>query len=337
MSRPQPSHSTASQRRRDRREGTMTVRVGAYELGKKGGTRYDWRDPYHIAVSLSWPGFFALFVLLELSLNLLFAVFYLLQPGSVANAQPGSIFDAFFFSLETLATVGYGVMAPATLYGHVVSGVEIIVGMMFVAIMTGLTFVRFSRPRGKFLWADKAVMSTYNGRRTLMLRLANGRSSLLTNANVRLSALLGERSQEGQFFRRIHELTLQRSHLPLFALTWTLMHDVDDTSPLHRFDAEGFARADIRLFVTVRAHDRTLAAEVGDMKDYGPDDVVFGMRYADAVSIDAQGRTIADLGRLSLLEEDASAGPEAVRWEPPVSHEGEPTHGGADQMEASTE
>jgi inward rectifier potassium channel len=298
----------------------MTVRVGAYELSKKGGTRYDWRDPYHILVSLGWPAFFAMFVGFELSLNLLFAVLYLLQPGSVANAKPGSVFDAFFFSLETLATVGYGVMAPATLYGHLISAVEIIVGMLFVAIMTGLTFVRFSRPRGKFLWADKAVISNHNGRRTLMVRLGNGRSSLLTDANARLGLLMGERTQEGQYFRRVHDLKLQRSRLPLFALTWTLMHEVDETSPLHRYDVEGFEGADIRLFVAVDAYDRTLAAQVSDMKDYGPADVALGMRYADAVSIDEHGRTIADLGLLSELEEDTHAGiGETVQWATPTS------------------
>jgi inward rectifier potassium channel len=320
MSAARPSQRTAAQaRRRDRRDGTMTVRVGAYELSKKGGTRYDWRDPYHLAVSLSWPGFFACFVAFDFVLNLLFAILYLLQPRSVANARPGSVSDAFFFSLETLATVGYGVMAPATLYGHIISGIEIVVGMMFVAIMTGLTFVRFSRPRGKFLWAEKAVVTTYNGRRTLMVRLGNGRSSMLTDANARLAALIGERTHEGQFFRRIHELSLQRSRLPLFALTWTLMHDIDERSPLHGHDAESYAASDVRLFVAVDAHDRTLAARVSDMKDYGGADIAFGMRYSDAVSVDDEGRTIADLGRLSFIEPEltphATPG-DAGQWAP---------------------
>jgi inward rectifier potassium channel len=317
MSRPKLPPSAAIRRRRqDRRDGTMTVRVGAYELGKKGARRYDWRDPYHIALSLSWGGFFLLFVALELTLNLLFATLYLLQPGSVANARPGAISDAFFFSLETLATVGYGVMAPQTLYGHIISAIEIIVGVMFVAIMTGLTFVRFSRPRGKFLWADKAVMASYNGRRTLMVRLANGRAGLLMDANARMAALIGERTHEGQFFRRVHDLKLSRTRMPVFALTWTLMHEIDETSPLWGLDEAGFARTDIRLFVAVEAHDGNLAADVNDMKDYGPPDVAFGMRYADAVSIDAEGRTIADLGRLSLLEEENGhdAAMEAARW-----------------------
>jgi hypothetical protein len=143
----------------------MRVRVGAFEMTKKGALRYDFRDPYHLAVSLSWPGFLLMFVVCELAINILFASLYALQPGSVANAAPGSFADLFFFSLETLATVGYGAMSPATLYGHTVSAVEIISGLAFIAIMTGLTFVRFSRPRAKVLYADKAVVATYNADR----------------------------------------------------------------------------------------------------------------------------------------------------------------------------
>ncbi len=295
----------------------MKVRVGAFELTKKGASRYDWRDPYHIAVSLSWPGFLLMFVVLELALNLIFATLYLLQPGAVANARPGELTDAFFFSLETLATVGYGVMAPATLYGHVVSAIEIIVGMAFVAIMTGLTFVRFSRPRGKFLWADKVVVATHNGRPTLMIRLANGRANVMTDARATAGVLIGERSAEGQFFRRIFDLKLTRDRLPIFALTWTLMHEIDEHSPLHRYAAENFTSADIRMYVSVDAHDRALAADVGDMRDYGAGDIVFGQRYADAVTVDDDGRTIVDLGRLSLLEDDVGAEPagaESLRW-----------------------
>jgi len=295
----------------------MTVRVGAFEITKKGASRYDWRDPYHIAVSLSWPGFLLLFVTLELAINLMFAGLYLLQPGSVANARPGALSDAFFFSLETLATVGYGVMAPATLYGHIISAIEIIVGMAFVAIMTGLTFVRFSRPRGKFLWADHAVVTTHNGKRTLMVRLANGRASLMTDARARAGALIAERSAEGQFYRRVYDLKLARDNLPVFALTWTLMHEIDEHSPLRGLDSEAIGKADLRLFFSIVARDRALAADVADMKDYASANIRVGMRYADAVTMDDNGRTLADLALLSALEEDGAGWTEArdrVAW-----------------------
>ena len=206
--------------------------------------------------------------------------------------------------METLATVGYGAMSPGTYYGHIIAAIEIITGMAFTAIMTGLTFVRFSRARAKILYADQAVVAHYNGRPTLMIRIGNGRASLLTDVHARVSVLIGEHTREGQFYRRVHDLRLSRSRLPMFALTWTIMHPIDETSPLHGYDSESFRDADVRMFLAIEARDLTLDATVRDMRDYPAGSVVFGMRYADAVSIDEQGRTIADLRRIGLLEED---------------------------------
>src|SRR4029077_5409364 len=135
---------------------------------------------------------------LELGINVIFALLYLARPGCVANMRPGSLSDAFFFSLETLATVGYGTMAPATLYGHAVSAIEIVCGMVFTAIMTGLLFVRFSKPRPKILFADQAVVTSHNGSPALMVRIANGRMTLLTNAPAQLGGFFFAESRKGQ-------------------------------------------------------------------------------------------------------------------------------------------
>ena len=131
-----------------------------YTIAKRGLAGFDPRDSYHLAVRISWPRFLLLFLALNLVINLLFASLYLLQEGSIANARPGSFTDAFFFSFETMATVGYGNMSPASLYGHVVATAEIICGMGFTAILTGLTFVRFARPKAKIVYAEKAVSRT---------------------------------------------------------------------------------------------------------------------------------------------------------------------------------
>lgn len=304
MSRPIPPSSAIRPQPLKSSPGTMRVRVGAFEMTKKGAQRYDIKDPYHLALSLSWPGFLLMFVVFELAINFLFAGLYALQPGSVANAHPGSFADLFFFSLETLATVGYGAMSPATLYGHTVSAVEIISGLAFIAIMTGLTFVRFSRPRPKILYADKAVVATYNGRPTLMLRIANGRYSPMSDARARLGALIAEKTLEGQFYRRVQDLKLTRDRIPLFPLTWTLMHVIDDHSPLRGFTPEKLVASKTRLFLEVEARDPNLSAQIYDIKDYGPDEIVFGMRFSDAVSMDEHGNTVADLHRISAIEED---------------------------------
>ena len=147
-------------------ERVARVRLGSYEFRKKGISRFDLRDPYRLAVALTWPQFLAALLALYLSVNVVFATLFWLVPGSVANARPGSFADAFFFSIETLATVGYGEMYPATLYGRVVAAMAIPCGLAFTAILTGLTFVRFSRPRAKLIFAANPVVAMHNGKPT---------------------------------------------------------------------------------------------------------------------------------------------------------------------------
>lgn len=286
-------------------DGTMRVRYGAFEISKRGAERYDWRDPYYIALALRWRWFVLALLVLNVVLNAFFASLYVIRPGAIANARPGCFTDAFFFSIETFATVGYGSMSPATLYGHAIASIEVMCGMAFTAIATGLTFVRFSRPRAKILYADMAVVGTHRGRRTLMVRIGNGRLTPLTGASARLTALIGEETDEGQYFRIIHELPLLQPTLPVFALTWTIMHDLEGDSPLGAFGPAELAAADVQLFLSLRARDPLLAVDIDETHRYAAADIQFGMRYADAVSLDADGHLSVDLTRISLTEPDA--------------------------------
>lgn len=176
------------------------VASAGFEFSKVGAARYDWRDPYHAALSVGWPVFLTGLIVALAAVNLLFAGLYLAQPGGLENARPGSFRDAFFFSVETFATVGYGEMYPAKDFTHWVAVAEILTGMAFTAIVTGLTFVRFSKPRAKIIYAEHAVVARYNGRPALMIRFGNGRMNTLTETVVRLSLLMGEVTQEGQNF-----------------------------------------------------------------------------------------------------------------------------------------
>lgn len=300
---------------RARRERGMTVRVGAFELTKKGVDRWDWRDPYHFLVGLSWLHFVGAFVAAELTLNALFASLYMLSPGSIANLPAGSFLLAFSFSLETLATVGYGVMAPQSTYGHVVSAIEIMLGVLFTAIVTGLIFVRFARPRAVVVAARSIVVTRHDGETMLMVRIGNGRLKPLVDARAQLSVLISWHTREGRLLRSSLDLPLVRSRVANFALTWTLLHRIDAGSPLYGLTQDDIAGKVVRIYATVEARDPVLAAVIHSMLDWGPEQVLFGMRYADAVSIDAQGRTIADLRLISDVE------PEEAGDEPDIEFE----------------
>lgn len=214
-------------------EKVARVRLGSYAFRKKGVSRFDLRDPYHLAVTLTWPQFLAALLALYLAVNVVFATLFWLVPGSVANARPHSFADAFFFSIETAATVGYGEMYPATLYGRVIAATEIPCGLAFTAILTGLTFVRFSRPRAKLLFAANPVVAMHNGNPTLMVRIGNGQAAVLTDGAAKLNIFFCDTTAEGTPFRRAQELRLERAHIPVFAIFWTLMHVLDERSPMH--------------------------------------------------------------------------------------------------------
>jgi inward rectifier potassium channel len=295
---------------RNPREKAARVRLGSLEFKKKGVSRFDVRDPYHLAIALTWPQFFAILLIFYLLVNVAFATFFWLVPGSVANARPYSFPDAFFFSIETLATVGYGEMYPATLYGHVIAATEIICGLGFTAILTGLTFVRFSRPRAKFVFAGRPVVAMHNDKPTLMLRVGNGRAYVLLDATAKLNLLLTVTTAEGKLFRRALELRLERAHIPVFPLTWTLMHVMDERSPLYGFDAAQVVAARAQLLVTLEARDPTLATSVYETRSYAPEDIRFGTRYVDAISTDESGTTTADLTKIGEMEPDVGEHPE---------------------------
>jgi inward rectifier potassium channel len=285
-------------------EKVARVRLGSYEFRKKGISRFDLRDPYHLAVALTWPQFFAALLALYLSVNFVFAALYWAVPGSVTNVRPHSFADNLFFSIETLATVGYGEMYPTTMYGRVVAATEIVCGLAFTAILTGLTFVRFSRPRAKLIFAANPVVTMHNGKPTLMVRIGNGRAAVLADARAQLNVLLSETTAEGKLFHRAQELRLERAHLPIFPLFWTLMHVLDEHSPMHGYDAARAIEADAQVFVTVEARDPTLTTTVHDIRNYAAEDIRFGLRYTDALTTAEDGTPVLDLTRIGEMEPD---------------------------------
>lgn len=292
--------------------GTVQLVIGGYTLCLKGVERFSFRDSYHALLALSWPRFLLTLLFAHAGMNVFFALLYWLQVGSVANAAPGSLLSCFFFSIETWATVGYGDMYPATLYGHSVAAAEMLVSMAFTALMTGLLFVRFARPKARVRYAENAVIASHEGQPTLMIRIANGRRSLLYNAEAHLNLLLTRVTSEREVIRRVFELRLTRSRLPIFSMSWVLMHRIDETSPLHGYDEAKLVQHDARLLLGVEAHDTTVSAEVVDMKSYDSDHILFGRRYAASVSLDALGRPLVDLTAVGNTEPDV--GPEPVMW-----------------------
>src|ERR1051325_3391847 len=225
-------------RRSKRNSRGVVVHVGQFEFLKINTGKRDWRDAYHWILSLTWPQFAVLISGAYLSINLLFAVLYYLGGDCIAEIVPGSFSEDFFFSVQTLATVGYGHMYPRTLYGNIVTTIEIMVGMFGLAVMTGLIFIRFSRPRARIEFTKNLVIGPFNGQPTLMLRVANLRHYSMAEAEFRVMFMQDELLKEGQTFRRFHTLKLHFDRLITFPVVLTLLHTIDETSPLRGMTAE---------------------------------------------------------------------------------------------------
>ncbi len=259
-------------------------------------------DPYHLVLTLSWPRFFAALVLVFVLVNLFFGSAYWLLPGSVINAHENQFFDYFFFSIETLATVGYGVMSPGSVAGHVVASLEILTGMVGIAITTGLVFARFSKPTARIVFSRCAIIRDFDGARVLMLRIANERHNRIVEASATLSLVRIEGNPQGESFVRIHDLNLTRERTPVFALTWTLIHKIDEHSPLFGLTRDQWLGSRSRLLVSVAGHDETMAASVHAVQSYEAEDLVFDGRFVDILKLTPDGDRVVDLTRFHDIE-----------------------------------
>ena len=268
--------------------------MGPREIETRGLGQGFWTDLYHRSMTVYWPVFFGTAALIFVLLNAVFAFLYSLGNEPVANVSGNSLIDLFYFSIETLATVGYGDMHPQTNYGHTVATAEIFTGMCFLAVMTGLIFARFSRPRARFIFAEHPVVTLRDGQQTLMIRMANARHNAISRARARLWLIRVERTKEGDQLRRFYELALDRQEHPMFMLSWTLLHAIDKASPLYGATAADLAKVDAALVLAVSGVDDSSAQQLHARRIYSADDIRWQHRYRDISSTSADGRLMLD-------------------------------------------
>lgn len=252
-------------------------------------------DLYHYVLSRSWGGFFAMVALVYVLVNLAFALLYWVVPGSIQGARPDSFEDAFFFSVQTLSTVGYGGMSPAGRYANVLMVLESFSGLLLTALVTGIAFSKFARPRARILFSERLVIHQRNGVPHLEARLSNWRHNQLLEAEVKILLLVNEVTREGETMRRQVELPLVRSRSAFFWLTFTVMHPITEGSPLHGEGTLDRLRAqDALVLVTLRGVDETLSQEVHARCVYRPDDIILHARFVDVLTTEADGTRVID-------------------------------------------
>jgi|HubBroStandDraft_6_1064221.scaffolds.fasta_scaffold196053_2 inward rectifier potassium channel len=280
-----------------KRSAAIKLQAGHREFIKLNARKYDWRDIYHLILTLTWPQFAGMVLGIYLCINLIFATLYFLGGNCIAELTPGSYSDNFFFSVETLATVGYGHAYPATLYGHCVATLEILVGLFGLAVLTGLIFVRFSRPTARIRFSTVAVVAPFDGTPTLMVRLANLRHHAMVEARFRILFMRSELTKEGEDVRRFYPLRLQFDHLISFPAALTLRHVIDETSPLFGLNSEDLKLTDSRMLVSIVCVDPVIQAPVQSQTEYVHEQIAWNRRFAEIYTEDDVGRYTVDYSK----------------------------------------
>lgn len=267
----------------------------------RGHAKESWRDAYHFLLTMPLGAFFGVMGAGYLAINALFALLYLVV-GGVSGIAPGDFVHAFFFSVQTLSTVGYGQMAPQTMPANLVVTLEGFVGLFNVAIATGLLFARISRPTARVMFSHRAAVCRHEGVPTLMLRAANRRRNRIVEADVTVTLVRDGTTLEGVQMRRFENLATVRSRSPIFTLTWQIMHHIDETSPLHGETTASLKARHAEIVVILKGLDETFAQTIHARASYGPDDIVWGGRLADVFSRNHDGRPVIDYTRFHDID-----------------------------------
>lgn len=270
-----------------------------------GAPRAQLTDLYFFLTTISWPVLLLVIIGLFALINCLFALSYMLDDG-VANARPGSFADAFFFSVQTMATIGYGTMAPRSFVSNILVSIEALSGLTSLAVVTGLVFARFSRPTARVRFSRVAAISSRDGVPSLMFRAVNQRSNRIVEAQIHVVLSRWETTREGETMRRFYDLALSRGRNALFSLSWTVIHPIVEGSPLLGETAASLKASRSMIIASLVGMDESFLQNVHVRYVWVADEIVWGMRFADVLHELPDGTFLIDY---SLFDEVVPAAP----------------------------
>ncbi len=261
-------------------------------------------DLYYQLMRGSWWILISALVAFYLLANLAFAGLYMADMGGISQAEGGGFAQAFEFSVQTISTIGYGGMSPQTPYVHMLVTAEAMVGVLGFAIATGLMFQKFSRPKAMVLFSEPMVVSVRDGKPVLMFRLGNARGNEIIEASMRLTMLKPEVTSEGHTMRRLYDCDLMRTHTPIFVMTWAVIHEIDENSPMYGETQAALEEQNVLFIVTMTGIDATFSETVYARKIYYADSVRWGEHFEDVVSFQDDGRGQIDYTRFDMTTAD---------------------------------
>jgi inward rectifier potassium channel len=304
MTTPEERKALAAITRFTRFIGSQPGRRLAIVKGQDSGR---WTDLYHQILTVPWPVFLLVLALVFVGLNAIFALLFLADPHAITNVGPGDFWDAFIFSVatfgvQTIASVSHVTMSANTDYAATIVIVEAFTGILYLGMVTAVMFARFSRPFARIVFSKVALISPFDGVPTLMFRAANQRGNRILDAAISVSLARQATSREGLVMRRFDEMALMRSRSPLFALSWTIMHRIDENSPLYGLDLDAMRERQIEILILLSGTDETLADIIYARHSYTPEDLRWDHKFVDVLSITPSGHRVVDLTRFHDTE-----------------------------------
>lgn len=277
-------------------------RDGSFNVHRHGTTFEDFH-PYLHLINMSWTAFFLVLFAGYVLANTIFASgYYMLGPQALTGIHAANesrrFLEDFFFSTHTLSTVGYGNIVPNGTAASVLTSFEAWVGVLAFAVAAGLLYGRVSRPSARFGFSDKALISPYQQGQSLQFRVVNRRSNSLMDVEARVMLMTVE-AQGGQMVRRYKLLKLEREQVMFLALTWTVVHPIDEESPLWGRTAADLERLQAEVLIMIKAYDDTFSQTVLGRQSYRHDEIEWGARFAPAFSVDKHGDLVLELKRVS--------------------------------------
>jgi len=268
---------------------------------------FNFRDLYVYFIDLSWWNFFLLITLGYLILNIFFGFIYLLIGIEQITPSKGDLFldflSGFFFSAQTLTTVGYGGISPVGITANFVAAFEAMIGLLSFSFITGLLYGRFSKAKSALRFSDNIIIRDFKDGKALMFRLMNSRKSVMIEPEIKVTLSISEKNDDGEYKRNYYSIKLERDKIMYLPTIWTIVHEIDETSPLHKFSNEEIKNLDAELYILVQYHEESYSQKVYQVISYDFSNLEFDVKFVPSYSFNEDGYTVLDHKKLSEVEE----------------------------------
>lgn len=263
-------------------------------------------DLYTFFIDISWFQFFLLIILSYTLINVFFGLVYVgIGIEEITNSKGSFLADflnGFFFSTQTLTTVGYGGITPEGIFANFIAAFEAMIGLLSFSFITGLLYGRFSKPKASLKFSNNLILRDFNQGTAIMFRLMNSRKTVMIEPEITVTLSITEKDKNGEYKRNFYTLNLEQSKIMYLPTIWTIVHQIDEKSPLFKYSKTAIKELDAHLYLLINYHEESFSQKVYQIHNYSFNDLILDVKYMPSSSFDPEGYTVLDHDKLSAVE-----------------------------------